>query len=83
MPVKIPRLKTPQQVEELVELLKGKQATVRCRCDHCNMIRSMYQCAIDALEWSLGKESKEYRRIILEMKRERLRKTRHQCAHAE
>lgn len=78
-----PKAKSPQEVEELIELMRWKSSPKHCHCFRCQMDRALYECAADALLWSLGKAPRKYLKIIRAIKLSHAKQTKHHVAHAE
>jgi len=84
MPLKTPKPKSQQQMEELVELLKKSKDKLRSNCClNCDIGIALYQCSIDTLSWATGGKPKEFCKMMRRLRRNHGEATKHQCAHAE
>jgi hypothetical protein len=83
MPLKKPKPKTQQEVEELIEFFQGKVDRYCCTCSLCVWEKALAHCALDALLWSLGKPTKEFSQIVTAFKAKRATQTKHQSSHSE
>lgn len=83
MPLK-PTPKTPQQLEELVELLRESQAGRKtCPCIKCQIDDMLYQATTDGLLFALGKPTKDFVRLMRRLQRNHAAKTEDHCSHSE
>ena len=84
MPLKTPKPKSQQQIEELLELLQWRLDSQRpCDCNLCMIDRALYRVSIDALLWTRGKGAKGFLKLIHRLKQERVSETKYQHAHSE
>jgi hypothetical protein len=84
MPLKKSKPKTPQQLEELIELLRANLDVKRkCDCAPCTFGVVLYDCSIDTLLYAIGKEPKNFCKMVRRLKRNYARQTKHQCSHSE
>lgn len=77
------KLKTPRQLEELIELFEWKMSLPSCSCLECQTSRMIYECAVTSLSWALGNKPKHYIKLIDALKHARENKTKQQHSHAE
>lgn len=84
MPLKTPKPKTPQQLEEILELIEWRiDAYAPCLCQVCRIEWALYMAQRDAILWALGRNPKDFCHMIRFLKRGNSTMTKHQCAHAE
>jgi hypothetical protein len=84
MPLKQPKPKTPQQLEELVELIEWKLDSYSpCLCWVCRVEKALYVSQRDALLWALGKNPKNFGLMLRRLQRDHSTNTKHQYARSE
>ena len=84
MPLKKPKPKTKQQLDELLELINWKiDSYPACLCMVCRMEVALYLSQRDAILWALGRKPKDFCHMIRSLNRWHLSETKHQHSHSE
>lgn len=76
--------KTPQQLKEILELIQWRiDLYAPCLCQICRIEWVLYMAHRDAILWAMGKQPKDFCRMIRFLKRGHSTITKHQHAHSE
>jgi hypothetical protein len=84
MPVKKSKPKTPEELQQLLDLfLEQEKDDTQCNCFVCGVRKSARLAAIESLRYALGIEEKSFTELVEELKEWSAKRNKDHASHSE